>query len=122
VLLALRRMSALAEDMAEALLRIDIDALAALVGEHWAYQRSLHPAIPTKRIDAIIERARDAGALGAKALGASGGGCVLAIARSGREADVATAVSALGPLLPFSVAERGVETMAADARSKPERR
>ena len=111
VLFALQRMKQLAEEMSRAVERGDIDGLASLVGEHWAHQRSLHPAIPTSRIDAIVERARRAGALGAKALGASGGGCVLVIARRGQEAKVATAVSALGPLLPFTVAEHGVETM-----------
>ena len=114
VLFALGRMRSLAEDMSNALASADVDALAALVGEHWAHQRSLHPAIPTNRIDAIIERARKAGALGAKALGASGGGCVLVVARRGRDDDVAAAVSALGPLLPFSIAERGVETTPPD--------
>ncbi len=111
VLFALQRMKQLAEGMARAIEKGDIEELGSLVGEHWAHQRSLHPAIPTSRIDAIIERARRAGAIGAKALGASGGGCVLVIARQGRESDVATAVCSLGPLLPFSVAERGVETM-----------
>jgi D-glycero-alpha-D-manno-heptose-7-phosphate kinase len=120
VLFALGRMRALAEQMANALQGADIDALAKLVGEHWAHQRALHPAIPTHRIDAIIERARNAGALGAKALGASGGGCVLVIARRDREAEVAAAVSALGPLLPFSVAERGVETTPVDASNETE--
>ncbi|HEX4468418.1 MAG TPA: hypothetical protein VH080_02740 [Gemmatimonadaceae bacterium] len=120
VLFALGRMRALAEQMANALEGADIDALAKLVGEHWAHQRALHPAIPTHRIDAIIERARNAGALGAKALGASGGGCVLVIARRDREAEVAAAVSALGPLLPFSVAERGVETTPVDASNETE--
>ncbi|HKW48939.1 MAG TPA: hypothetical protein VJN70_15925 [Gemmatimonadaceae bacterium] len=118
VLFALGRMRSLAEHMASALEQADLDALAALVGEHWVHQRSLHPAIPTARIDAIIERAHDAGALGAKALGASGGGCVLVIARRNREGEVAAAVSALGPLLPFSIAERGVETASADAISE----
>jgi D-glycero-alpha-D-manno-heptose-7-phosphate kinase len=103
-------MKELAEEMARALERGDVDSLAACVGEHWAHQRSLHPAIPTKRIDTIIEQAHHAGALGAKALGASGGGCVLVIARAGFEPQVAHAVSALGPLLPFTIAERGVET------------
>ena len=115
VLFALRRMRELAEEMARALARGEVDSLAACVGEHWAHQRSLHPAIPTKRIDAIIERARSAGAVGAKALGASGGGCVLVIARAGLEDQVAAAVSALGPLLPFTIAERGVETFAAES-------
>lgn len=110
VLFALRRMRELAQGMARALKEADLDALASCVGEHWMHQRSLHPAIPTKRIDAIIERARDAGALGGKALGASGGGCVLVIARRGCEHQVTAAVSTLGPLLPFTIAERGVET------------
>ncbi|HKW09162.1 MAG TPA: hypothetical protein VJO33_02215 [Gemmatimonadaceae bacterium] len=110
VLFALRRMRELAEEMARALEQGNVDALASLVGEHWAHQRSLHPAIPTKRIDAIVEHAHAAGALGAKALGASGGGCVLVIARRGFETNVADAVSALGPLLPFTIAEEGVRT------------
>jgi len=110
VLFALRRMRELAEEMARAIERRDVDGLAALVGEHWLHQRALHPAIPTPRIDAIIEGARKAGAVGGKALGASGGGCVLVIARRGREEEVMNAVTALGPLLPFQIAERGVET------------
>jgi hypothetical protein len=35
---------------------------------------------------------------------------VLVIAGRGRESTVANAVSALGPLLPFRIAMRGVET------------
>jgi len=115
VLFALGRMKELAVSMANALERCEIDELASLVGEHWAHQRSLHPAIPTARIDAIIERAQRAGALGAKALGASGGGCVLVIARRGLEASIAAAVSIFGPLLPFDIAERGVETVIAES-------
>jgi D-glycero-alpha-D-manno-heptose-7-phosphate kinase len=114
VLFALQRMKQLAEGMARAIEMGNVDELAGLVGEHWAHQRSLHPAIPTNRIDAIIERSRRAGAIGAKALGASGGGCVLVIARRGQESSVAAAVSALGPLLPFTIAERGVETVRGD--------
>jgi len=109
VVFALRRMKDLAEEMARVLARADVDALAALVGEHWAHQRSLHPAIPTARIDAIVERGRRAGALGAKALGASGGGCVLVIAATGREEAVRSAIVTLGPMVPFTIAERGIE-------------
>jgi D-glycero-alpha-D-manno-heptose-7-phosphate kinase len=121
VLSALRGMRELAERMARALERADIDELSGLVGEHWAHQRSLHHAIPTNRIDAIVDRARRAGALGAKALGASGGGCVLVMARRGLESRVATAVSTLGPLLPFTIAEHGVETMVDEAIEAIER-
>lgn len=110
VVFALRRMKELAEEMARVLARSDLDAMAGLVGEHWAHQRALHPAIPTARIDAIIERAHTAGALGAKALGASGGGCVLVIAPRGGEEAVRSAVVTLGPMVPFTIAEHGMET------------
>lgn len=112
VVYALRRMKELAIGMAEAVRSADVDALASLVGEHWVHQRALHPAIPTPRIDAIVERARLAGALGAKALGASGGGCVLVIGPREGEAAVRDAVSSLGALLPFTIAEQGVESSA----------
>jgi D-glycero-alpha-D-manno-heptose-7-phosphate kinase len=107
VLFALARMKALAEQMADALRHGDVDALAAFVGEHWAHQRALHPAIPTARIDAIIERGHDAGAAGAKALGASGGGCVLVIARSDTVDAVRDAVAPLGTLLEYRLDEHG---------------
>ena len=108
---ALARMAALARQMAGALRAADIDALGALVGEHWIEQRSLHPAITTSRIDEIMRRAAGAGALGAKALGASGGGCVV-IVTPDDPAPVAAAVSDLGTVLDYAVDARGaiVET------------
>lgn len=109
VLDALAGMRKGAERMAEALEAGDIDALGALVAEQWTHQRSLHPAIPTPLIDEIIARALAAGGAGAKALGASGGGCVLVIAREGRENDVRDAVAPLGQLLPFAIDDRGVD-------------
>jgi len=109
VMHALERMRETAEDMARALAARDVDSLAALVAEQWIHQRSLHPAIPTPLIDEIIQRAVRAGALGAKALGASGGGCVLVIAARDRVDTVRDAVGSLGEILPFAVDERGVQ-------------
>ncbi len=109
---ALERMRALAADAADALAAGDVDALGALVGEHWAHQRRLHPAIPTARIDAIVAAGRRAGALGAKALGASGGGCVLLVAAEEREGAVRAAVAGLGEEVAWRVDERGVEVLA----------
>jgi len=109
VLDALSRMRETAEDMVEALSRGEFDQLAALVDEQWMHQRSLHPAIPTPLIDEIIARARDAGALGGKALGASGGGCVLIMAGDGRVDDVRAAIEPLGQMLPFTIATSGVQ-------------
>lgn len=109
---ALDRMKALAAVMADALRAADLDALGSLVGEHWLHQRALHPSITTARIDAIEEASRRAGALGVKALGASGGGCVMAVAADGGEDELARTLAPLGERLPFSVDRTGFEVIA----------
>ena len=109
VLAALEQMRETAEDMVDALRARDLDALAELVGEQWRHQRSLHPTIPTPLIDEIVERAARAGAVGSKALGASGGGCVLVIAGSEHVEEVRGAIAGLGQILPFAIDEHGVQ-------------
>jgi D-glycero-alpha-D-manno-heptose-7-phosphate kinase len=104
----LRAMRDSAKAMALALAASDIDALGALVGEQWTLQRSLHPAIPTPLIDRMIAVAMSNGAIGCKALGASGGGCVLMIAAAGREDELRTAVKDLGTEITFAVSTAGV--------------
>jgi D-glycero-alpha-D-manno-heptose-7-phosphate kinase len=101
-------MKVLAEQMADALRRASLDDLGRLVEEHWAHQRTLHPGITTPRIDAIVERARAAGALGTKALGASGGGCVLVVAPEGGPERVREAIGDLSELLPYTVDRTGL--------------
>jgi D-glycero-alpha-D-manno-heptose-7-phosphate kinase len=108
VLASLDGMRDNAEQIAKALADGDIDALGALVAEQWRLQRSLHPAIPTPLIDEIIERGRDAGAIGAKALGASGGGCVLLVARDDRVDSVRKIAESLGEPVPFAIDTDGV--------------
>jgi len=108
---ALAAMRRLARDMVASLETGDIDALGEQVQEHWTFQRSLHPSIPTPRIDEIIERGVRAGALGAKAMGASGGGCVLLIARAGNTDTVRDAVASLGKVLPFEIDTAGLTVL-----------
>jgi D-glycero-alpha-D-manno-heptose-7-phosphate kinase len=108
VVSSLARMKELAESMIDALERGNLDDLGSLVGEHWVHQRTLHPGIATPAIDAIVHQTLAAGALGAKALGASGGGCVAIIAAADRVDPVRSAAAALGELLPFSIDVEGV--------------
>lgn len=108
---ALDHLKRLALLMADALGRADIDALGELVGEHWTHQRALHPSITTDRIDAIHAACTRAGALGMKALGASGGGCVMAIARDGEEDALAAALAPLGERLAFEVDQQGFHVL-----------
>ncbi|MFN8581700.1 MAG: hypothetical protein U0163_12080 [Gemmatimonadaceae bacterium] len=100
---ALARIKELAELMIVAVTEENLDALGALVGEHWVHQRALHPAIPTPQIDALLSAAEAAGAVGGKALGASGGGCVLAIAPKHGEERVRAAMRSSATLLDFVV-------------------
>lgn len=111
---ALARMAALARDMQHALVNSDVAALAAHVHEHWVHQRSLHPGISTERIDAIESHARAAGATAMKALGASGGGCVMIFAPADRVDAVASAVSSLATRLSWRVAHHGVVVSTAE--------
>ncbi len=105
---ALAAMKMLARDMTVALESGDLDLLGALVGEHWLHQRSLHPAIPTPRIDEIVFRAQGAGAVGWKATGASGGGCVFVLAGAKNVEAVRAAVAPLGQIIPFALDADGL--------------
>jgi len=120
VVSALASMRALAVQMAIALNGEDVDTLGALVGEHWEHQRSLHTKITTPLIDALLYTARAHGALGGKALGASGGGCVVIISPVERADEVRTHVSALARLLPFVVDREGVHVTIGEGEEKPE--
>ena len=108
VVQALARMAELARAMADAIATRSLDELGELVAEHWTHQRTLHPRITTPGIERALAAARDAGAIGGKALGASGGGCVLAITRDGNDRDVREAVSRVATLVPFAVDRDGV--------------
>lgn len=88
---------------ADALRRGSIEDLGGLVGEHWALQRELHPSITTATIDAIFLRAYAAGALGCKALGASGGGCVVVIAGEDNAPEIRAAIGDLAIPLDYAV-------------------
>jgi D-glycero-alpha-D-manno-heptose-7-phosphate kinase len=109
---ALARMKSLATGMAASLRSGDLDALSEQLDEHWVHQRALHPSITTERIEAIGRAADRAGALGMKALGASGGGCVFVLARDGREEELARALAPLGERLEYAVDLEGFAVVA----------
>ena len=114
VLAALAGMKRCARAMAEALGAGEIDALGKLVAEHWSLQRSLHPGISTTLIDTIEARAMEVGALGIKALGASGGGCVIAIAREGGVDPLREALDPLAQRLDYEVDRDGFTVLEDD--------
>jgi D-glycero-alpha-D-manno-heptose-7-phosphate kinase len=114
VLAALAGMKRCARAMTEALGAGELDALGKLVAEHWSLQRTLHPGISTTVIDAIEARAMDVGALGIKALGASGGGCVIAIAREGGVEPLREALDPLAQRLDYEIDRDGFTVLEDD--------
>ena len=106
---ALATMAALAPEMASALRDGDIDRLGTLLARQWTAQRALHATITTPLIDHLVEDVARAGALGTKALGASGGGCVLVISRADRVNAVRSALEQHASLVPLRVARSGVQ-------------
>lgn len=115
VVRALARMKELARQMATALERGDLDALGEMLADHWTHQRSLHPSIPTARIDEIVARAKATGALGSKAMGASGGGCVLVVGRPERMNALRAELRGLGEILDFAFDRDGATLLSPPA-------
>ena len=85
----------------------DFDEVGRHLHAAWMEKRALWPGSSTAEVDAWYARARDAGALGGRLLGAGGGGYVLILAERDRHAAIR---AALGhpPELPFRIEPRGV--------------
>jgi D-glycero-alpha-D-manno-heptose-7-phosphate kinase len=108
---ALRTLRRLAGDVKQALLNGDVEALGPQLAENWRCQRDLHASVTNAGIDGLYEKAVSKGALGGKALGAGGGGCLLFLAAEEREHDVRQALVEGGAeLMDFSFEGDGLRT------------
>lgn len=106
----LEQISLVAIAMRAALERGRWPEVGRLLRSEWNFRRRNLPTISTPVIDRIIEASRRAGALGGKACGAGGGGCVALLIEPGARARVEQAVSAAGgQLLPIRIDRQGVK-------------
>jgi D-glycero-alpha-D-manno-heptose-7-phosphate kinase len=103
---SLRRMVSLAGELYEALNHNDLAAFGDILHAGWMEKRSLTAGISNNNIDAWYERARAAGAIGGKLLGAGGGGFLLLYAPPERQAAIVSALPELR-LIPFHFAPQG---------------
>ena len=89
-----RRMQALVGEGLEVLANgRDLRDFGALLDESWQLKRSISDAVSTETVDEIYARARAAGAIGGKLLGAGGGGFMLLFAEPARRAQVSAALA-----------------------------
>lgn len=88
-----RRMQAMVGEGLEVLANgRDMRAFGELLDESWRLKRSLSEAVSTETVDAIYARARGAGAIGGKLLGAGGGGFMLLFAEPAKRGQVSAAL------------------------------
>jgi len=95
--------------MRAALERGDWAGAATHLDREWSARKRLAPGVTTAAIDALFDRAAQAGALAGKVCGAGGGGCLFCLVEPDRHAAVAEALSAGGAtVLSCAFEERGL--------------
>jgi D-glycero-alpha-D-manno-heptose-7-phosphate kinase len=102
----LRQMSQMAIAMRGALCSNSLDSVGETLHESWLLKRSLVAGISNDRIDALYARAREAGAVGGKLLGAGGGGFLLLYAHADRHPAIVSALAEL-TRMPFCFEPQG---------------
>jgi D-glycero-alpha-D-manno-heptose-7-phosphate kinase len=88
--------------MRTVLLEGGVDEFAELLSQNWRHQKALDPSVTNAQIESLFDVATAAGAVGGKACGAGGGGCLLFCAAPDRQEAVADALSQAGArVIPF---------------------
>jgi D-glycero-alpha-D-manno-heptose-7-phosphate kinase len=106
---AFENIAAIARRMREALDRQDWDAAGRELAAEWNNRKRLAPGVTTPAIDALLDRAEQAGAVAGKVCGAGGGGCLFCLVPRERHADVSRALADAGArVLPFEIEAQGV--------------
>jgi len=101
----------LAYEMRDHLCREDLPAFAHDLVRAGELKVATNPAAVVPQVDAMLQAALDAGALGGKLLGAGGGGYLLVVCGAGHKGAVAAALEALGgDAVPFLLDAEGVVT------------
>jgi D-glycero-alpha-D-manno-heptose-7-phosphate kinase len=103
---ALRTMTRMAQSLRDSLMENELDCFGEMLHEAWMLKRSLANSISTGQIDGWYERARKAGAIGGKILGAGGGGFLLLYAPCEQHDAICQALPEL-KRIPFCLEPQG---------------
>lgn len=96
--------------------RADLSSFGALLHEGWELKRELSSKVSNEWIDEHYNKARAAGAIGGKLLGAGSGGFLLLFVEPDARAQVMEALADL-PEAPFSFEQKGTRLIFSDSRS-----
>lgn len=93
-----------------------IEEFGELLSQNWKHQKALDPSVTNEQIDLLFEEASAAGAVGGKACGAGGGGCLLFCAQAGRQSAVSDALARAGArVIPFHFDFTGLQVTKSEA-------
>jgi D-glycero-alpha-D-manno-heptose-7-phosphate kinase len=116
---ALDATKSLAIAMKNELLRGNIDEMGRLLDEGWRLKKQFAEGISNPQVDTLYAKAREAGALGGKLVGAGGGGFILLFCDFARRAQVARAVQAAGGRVSeFSLEYAGLQSWTVRSESR----
>jgi len=102
----MKRMVQLAHDLKAELQKNNLEAFGEIIHENWELKRSLTGGISSSAIDDWYDRARKAGAIGGKLLGAGSGGFLMFYAPQDRHAAITRELTDLRPA-PFAFEPQG---------------
>jgi D-glycero-alpha-D-manno-heptose-7-phosphate kinase len=104
--------------MREALAAGDWQEVGRQIGEEWETRKRLAPGVTTPAIDALIARARAAGAISGKICGAGGGGCLICYGDPQTLPRIREALASGGArLLDFRVERDGLRVRQRDSQA-----
>lgn len=113
---ALRTMRDLASTLRSAIETGDLEQLGPILIENWRCQRALHASVTNAEVDALFAIAAEHGALGGKACGAGGGGCLVFFAAADAERGLRDALAAAGSqIIDFNIDHAGLQLWRVDA-------
>jgi len=106
----IRELALLPEQAVLMLSERDLDGFGRLLSVNWDLQKKLHPSVTNSDIDDCFELALANGAIGGKACGAGGGGCLLFFAKRGQGYTLRRALKKAGlEILRFQIDTRGLD-------------
>ncbi len=112
---ALRNLKAIAGSVKNALMKGQLTDFGELLGENWENQKALHPSVTNEQIDKLFKIALGHGAIGGKACGAGGGGCLVFYCKSDQEYRVRQKLQEAGAtIIDFNFDLDGLQTWKAE--------
>lgn len=106
---ALHTMKGVALEIRDSIRSGRIEEIGSLIHKNWLCQKKLYNGISTQHMEKFFTTAMKNGAIGGKACGAGGGGCLFFIAKEGKREKLENSLREIGgDILKFRISMEGV--------------